>query len=159
MEQALSDGYQMYKLYENLRSELMETLADEDLSYSPGGENMTLGQLCVEIGEIQTSYIQSFITFTQNFDYRIDQDGLYGSVAQLTSWYKALDEDLYKVLDRLTAEDIGSRKIDRGDNFLISPPGQLEIYKEALLIFYGKTAVYLKAMNKSRPQSWVDWIG
>ena len=48
--------------------------------------------------------------------------------------------------------------IDRGHNFLLRPNIQLEVYKEALHIFYGKTSVYLKAMGKERPQQWQDWI-
>jgi hypothetical protein len=35
----------------------------------------------------------------------------------------------------------------------------LEIYKEALLIFYGKTSVYLKATGKELPEQWLAWIG
>jgi hypothetical protein len=38
------------------------------------------------------------------------------------------------------------------------PTFQLEVYKEALLIFYGKASVYLKAMGKPRPQQWQEWI-
>jgi hypothetical protein len=42
--------------------------------------------------------------------------------------------------------------IDRGGDFKLSPQGQLDAYKEALLIFYGKVDVYLKALNNpARP--------
>ena len=34
-----------------LRYQLMEILTDEELGYSPGGENPTLGALCREMGE------------------------------------------------------------------------------------------------------------
>ncbi|MEX2143178.1 MAG: hypothetical protein WD740_01175 [Anaerolineales bacterium] len=35
----------------------------------------------------------------------------------------------------------------------------LEIYKEALLIFYGKAWVHLLALRKPLPEQWVHWIG
>lgn len=38
------------------------------------------------------------------------------------------------------------------------PTFQLEVYKEALLIFYGKASVYLKAMGKPRPPQWRERI-
>jgi len=46
----------------------------------------------------------------------------------------------------------------RGD-FKLRPAIQLSIYNEALLIFYGKASVYLKAMGKTLPEQWEDWIG
>jgi len=49
--------------------------------------------------------------------------------------------------------------IDRGGDFKLPPRIQLEVYKEALLIFYGKTDVYLKAMGKALPTQWREWIG
>jgi hypothetical protein len=159
MDSELKKAYDFYKLYEALRGDLMESLQDEDLRFSLGGETLSLGELCVEIGEIQVAYIQSFRTFTQNFDYRIDQDGLAESCVALNTWFAQLDHDLEAVLAGLSAEDVANRKIDRGHNFQVSPRIQLEIYKEALLIFYGKVSVYLKAKGHTRPQSWVDWIG
>jgi IS605 OrfB family transposase len=32
-------------------------------------------------------------------------------------------------------------------------------YKEALLIFYGKVSMYLKAIGKILPEQWQEWIG
>ena len=53
-----------------LRHQLMEILTDEDLGYSPGGDNPTLGALCREMGEVEQAYITSFRTFEQDFGYR-----------------------------------------------------------------------------------------
>jgi hypothetical protein len=36
---------------------------------------------------------------------------------------------------------------------------QFYCYREALLIFYAKVHVYLKAMGKSVPGEWQWWIG
>jgi hypothetical protein len=58
----------------------------------------------------------------------------------------------------LSEEDIQGRQVDRGGSFKIKPPIQLNIYQEALLIFYGKASVYLKAMGKTLPEQWKDWI-
>ena len=51
-----------------------------------------------------------------------------------------------------------NRQIDRGDGFNTSPRAQLEIYKEALLIFYAKASIYLKAPSIPLPEQWADWI-
>ena len=158
MNSIIKRSYPMFEMYQALRTQFMDILNDGDLSYSPGGGNLALGGLCLEIGEIERSYINSFQTFTQDFNYRNQEPGLSGSVAKLKAWYKELDSELKSALSDLTEEDINSRVIDRGPDFQVSPPYQLEIYKEALLIFYGKSSVYLKAMGKERPQQWQDWI-
>jgi hypothetical protein len=149
----------MFEMYQALRNQLMEMLADDDLGFRLGGANGTLGVLCREMGEVEHAYIQSFKTFTQVFSYRNEVPGLEGSVEKLSAWFAELDRELKATIGALSEEDIKSRTIDRGGGFTLSPRIQLEIYKEALLIFYGKVSVYLKAMGKTLPKQWQEWIG
>lgn len=141
-----------------LRNQLMEILTDADLSYSPGGENPTLGALCREMGEVQQAYITSFQTFEQDFGYRVEDPELERSVERLAAWFQALDGELRAVLESLSEEDIQNRVIDRGGGFVLPPFIQLHIYREALLIFYGKASVYLKALGKTLSEQWQSWI-
>ncbi len=63
----------------------------------------------------------------------------------------------------LSEDDIANRRIVRGDfdvdDFAPLPKVQLDVYREALLIFYGKVSVYLRAMGKTLPRQWQEWIG
>lgn len=158
MNSIITDTYPLFELYQALRNQLMEILEDEDLSFKPGGNNLPLGELCRQIGEIEQSYIDSFKTFKQDFSYRNKAEGLQNSVWQLTIWFEALDKNLRMTIEALSEETIQNHSIDRGGGFTVSPRLQLEIYKEALLIFYGKTLVYLKAKGKQLPAQWQDWI-
>ena len=67
MNSIINDHYPVFEMYQSLRTQLMGIVSDADLSFSPGGDNSTLGELCREIGEVQQSYIDSFRTFTQDF--------------------------------------------------------------------------------------------
>ncbi len=158
MNSLIENQYPTFELYQALRMQLMGILTDEDLLFEVGGENMTLGALCRQMGETENSYIESFINFTQDFSYRHDAPGLAQSVDRLTVWYADLDRELKSVVSALSEEDLANRTIDRGGGFAVSPAIQLEIYKEALLIFYGKVDVYLKAMGTARPEQWAAWI-
>lgn len=158
MNSLLEKYYPTFELYQSLRAQLMGILTDEDLLFETGGENITLGALCRQIGETEHSYIQSFKSFTQDFDYRNEQPGLAGSVERLVAWYDDLDNELKSVVSALSEDDLAKRTIGRGGGFIISPAVQLEVYKEALLIFYGKVDIYLKAMGKPRPEQWAAWI-
>jgi uncharacterized damage-inducible protein DinB len=141
-----------------LRYQLMDILTDEDLAYKLPGQNPILGALCREMGDIQHAYIESFKTFKQDFSYRNNEPGLEASVEKLAAWLKALDDELLAVLSGLSDLEIQTQTIDRG--FAQLPiTVQFHIYREALLIFYGKASVYLKALEKPMPDQWQQWIG
>jgi hypothetical protein len=110
------------------------------------------------MGEVEYAYIESFKTFKQDFSYRNEEPGLEQSVDRLTAWFKQLDSDLKAAIEGLTEHDVQHRMIDRGGDFKLPPRIQLMVYQEALLLFYGKVSVYLKAMGKPRPKQWQDWI-
>jgi hypothetical protein len=149
--------------YQGLRDQLMELLDDDDLRLTLGGTTASLGALCREIGEIEHAYVVSFRSFRQDFSYRDPNPGLERSVVALTAWYAELDRDLMLAVAALTEEDIESRRIVRGDfaedYFSPLPKQQLDVYREALLIFYGKVSVYLRSVERPLPERWRDWIG
>ena len=149
--------------YQALRDELVAILTDDDLGFRVGGESATLGALCREIGEIEHTYVESFRTIRQDFDYRNPDTRVEKSLDALRSWYAELDRDLADAIAALSEDDIANRRIVRNDfdvsDFSPSPAVQLDIYREALLIFYGKVSVYLRAMGKPLPGHWPHWIG
>lgn len=140
-----------------MRSQLIDALSDSDLAFSPGGQNMTLGALCREMGDIEYSYIQSLKTFQQDWSYHNTDAGLESSVAQIKDWYQTLDEEMKATVSALSDEDL-TKIIDRG-GFSMPVDLQLDVYLQALLIFFGKATVFLKAMNKPLPQNFPEVIG
>ena len=158
MNSDIQQFWELNRMYTPLRNELMDTLSDKDLNFSPGGENPTLGELCRELGETEYAYVQSFKSFKIDFSYRTNDDSYLSSVAKLKSWYQHLDEDLEAVLEQIRDEDVVNKRMDRG-GYEVPIHISLDIFREALLIFYGKVSVYAKAMNKKLPQMWQDWIG
>jgi hypothetical protein len=149
--------------YQALRDQLIEILSDDDLGVRVGAASATLGALCREIGEIEHSYIEAFRTFRQDFEYRHPDPRMEASVAALKEWYAALDRDLMTALEELSEADVSSRRITRldfeEDYFSPLPIKELDVYREALLIFYGKASVYLRAMDRALPPQWQHWIG
>jgi len=140
-----------------MRTELLDTLSDADLAFNPGGENMSLGALFREIGEIEYSYTQSLQTFEQDWSYRNREAGLEGSVARLKAWYVTLDEEMKATVSALSDEDL--KKTVKRNGFEMPLDMQLDVYLQALLIFFGKATVFLRAMNKTYPQDIREYIG
>ena len=149
--------------YQALRNQLMDILTDDDLGYRVGAAGASLGGLCREIGEIEHSYIESLSTFRQDFDYRDPDPRLQTSIAALSAWYAELDRELMRAIEGLSEDDIANRKIIRSDFGAAYPSPlpkhQLDVYREALLIFYGKASVYVQAIGKALPRKWQAWIG
>lgn len=140
-----------------LRTELMDSLANADLAFKLPN-NLTLGELCREMGDVERSYIDSFKTLKQVWDVRNMEAGLDSSVEKLKAWYKALDEELVATLQAIPAADFQTKMVDRG-GFTMPLGAQFHTYREALLIFYAKASVYLKAMGKGLTEQWQGWIG
>ena len=149
--------------YQVLRDELMELLTDDDLSYRPGAGAFSLGELCREIGDIEHTYIEGLRTFRQDVDWRSPDPRKERSVEALKEWYADLDRRLADALEALTEDQVASQRVTRNDfdvgEFAPLAPQELDIYREALLIFYGKVSVYLRAMGKALPGHWPAWIG
>ncbi len=140
-----------------MRSQILGVLIDTDLAFSPGGQNISLGALCREIGDIEYAYIQSLKTFTQDWSYHNTEAGLETSVTRLNTWYEELDKEMNATLSAFSDEDI-TKTIDRS-GYPMPLPLQLDAYLQALMIFFGKATTYLKAMNKPLPETIQEWIG
>ena len=147
--------------YQDLRTQLMGVLGDDDLAFRPGGAMFTFGQLCREIGEIEYSYIEAIRTFRQDFEWRNPDPRSERTVAALSSWFADLDKDLKAAIEAVTDDDAANRRFFRADLPDFSPllPQELDIYREALLIFYAKASIYLRAMGRELPGDWQAWIG
>jgi hypothetical protein len=139
-----------------MRAELMDTLTDADLAFNPGGQALTLGELCRQQGEIDYSYIQSVKQFKQDFEYKHPDASVATSIAKLKAWYAELEKDLQATLEALSDDDL-NKIIERG-GFSVPVTTQMEIYLQTLLIFFGKATVYLRIMNKPLTDKLRDWI-
>ena len=139
-----------------MRTQLLDCLSDADLAFSPGGKNMTLGALCREMGEVEYSYIQSLKTFKQDWSYHNGEPGLDSSVERLKAWNQALDEEMKAIVAAFSDEDF-QKTIDRS-GYPTPLDMQLDVYLQALLIFFGKATIFFKAMNKELPQIFQEYI-
>jgi len=152
-----------FKEYQFLRDELVGVLSDDDLAFRVGGTTVTLGELCVEIGEIEHSYVEALRTFKQDFGWRNSDTQVVRNVAALAAWFADLDRDLLAAIEALTEHEAANRRITRDDvdveGFSPLAAQELDIYREALLIFYAKVSIYLRAMGRDLPGHWGNWIG
>lgn len=140
-----------------LRTGAIEKLTDAELAFTPGGNALTLGELCKEMGEVERSYTDSVKTYTQNFDYKHADTSVTTSLEKLQAWYTELDTEMKAALEAVT-EDGLKKLIDR-NSFEVPIDVQMDIYLQALLIFLGKATIYLRAMGKELPENLAQWIG
>jgi len=146
----LHERWPWLKEARDIRGQLLDLLRDADLTFTPGGDNVPLGVLLCRLGEVERSYINSLQTFRQDWSAHPADDELAGSVPRLRAWYQTLDDELEATIAAFSDEDLG-RLVDRG-RLQATVERQIAIYGEALLLFYGKALVYLKALRKPVPE-------
>jgi hypothetical protein len=78
-------------------------------------------------------------------------------VSKIKAWYDKLDGEMKATLSSFSDEDI-KKTIDRG-GFSPSIDVQLQIYMQALLIFFGKATIFIRAMDRELPKQFQEWIG
>ncbi len=143
------------------RTRLMESLSDADLAFSMGGQTMTLGALCREYGEVEQSYVGSLQTLKHDWPQPNTETGLESSLSKLQAWYQTLDNQMKETVAAFSDEDL-KQTIDRGadgGDFSVPVDVQLDIYLQALLIFFGKFSIYLRAMDKPLSAEFLGFIG
>jgi hypothetical protein len=145
--------------HHSMRDHVLTLVSDADLSYQLPGRNPTLGQLLVEMGELQGVYTHSFETFELDWSHRQLPPPEPITIASLRAWCDAQDVAMKAALDRFTDEELRIDRIDRGHGFVASPFVQHEVYREAVYIFYGKLSVYLKALERDAGEEWAAWVG
>ena len=140
------------------RMQLLDTLSDADLAFNPGGQNISLGALFRQSGDIEHSYIESLKTFRQDWSWSNTDAGIEGSVAQLKAWFQTLDEEMKALVEAFPDEDM-KKQVDRGGGFAMPVDTQLDVYLQALLIILGKASIYFRAMNKPLSEEMQAFIG
>jgi len=145
--------------HHSMRDHLLTVVSDADLDYKMPGKNPTLGELLIEMGDLQGVYTHSFQTSTLDWTYRNLRPPEPITIANLRGWFDAQDEALKSALDRFTEDELRIDRIDRGNGFIASPFVQHQVYREAVYIFYGKLSVYLKALERDAGESWAAWVG
>jgi hypothetical protein len=156
MNSLLSEHGELLHDTQSFRPMLLSFLTDDDLRFALPG-NVTLGELCREMGETQVGYVGSFTRFEHAWGYHHDDAAVTTSLAALERWYADLDAQLAAALEALTEEQIAERRL-RGGGWA-SIEKELSLYREALLMFYAKAGVYLRALGKPLPEIWLDWMG
>ena len=145
--------------HHGMRDHLLTVVSDADLAYKLPGQNPTLGDLLVELGDLEGVYAHSFETFTLDWSHRQLPPAAPITVAGLQAWFEAQDAAMKAALDRFTQEELHVDRIDRGHGFVASPLVQYQVYREAVYIFYGKLSVYLKALERDAGAEWAIGVG
>ena len=156
MNRIMDEKWPWIEAAHGMRSQLFNILSDADLAFSPGGQTMTLGALCRQMGETEHAYTQSLKTLKQEWSYHHPEADVASHVARLKAWFQTLDDEMQATITTFWDED-GNKTIDRGGPVTVE--FQLDVYLQAVLIFLGKATIYLRAMNKQLPPFFEEYIG
>lgn len=158
MNSLVRDQFGLLDTMHDLRDSVLNELSSADLNYQVEN-NPTFGELFAQLANIEHTYTQSFKTFRMDWSLMSTPPTVdIGDPAQLKTWFQHLDAELKAALQALSEEDVEGKTIDRG-GFTPIPTTQFHIYREALLIMYGRFSVYITALDRPTSQMWKEWIG
>ena len=100
--------------HHSMRDHLLTVVSDADLAYKLPGWNPTLGELLVEMGNVQGVYTHSFETFALEWSHRHLPPPEPITIASLQAWFDAHDHAMERALRRVTDEELHIDRIDRG---------------------------------------------
>lgn len=153
MNSTVENMIPMFDAMKTMRDEWLNAITDSDLTFNPGGTNKTMGELLREMGEVNHAYAQSFRTLKH--EWAKDSRDL-SSIAQLKTWFAEQDNELHTNLSALSDDDM-MKTIER-DGYPMPIEMQFQAYLQALLIYFGKATIYLRAMNKELPSKIREWV-
>lgn len=157
MKRFIQERWPWLEEVRDMRSQFLDMLSNADLAFSPGGQNIPLGTLVRKMGDLEYSYIQSLKTGVRDWSSHHTEAGLESDLTLLKAWFQALDDELLETISAFSKEEL-TKRVDRG-GFPSTVEREVDHYGEALLIFFGKATIYLKAMNKPVPESIEHTIG
>ncbi len=158
MNRFMEQKWSTYAGTHGMRDEQLDTLTDADLAFTPGGSAMPLGALIREMGEIEYAYIDSLKTLKQDWSYRNTDPAVGQTVAGLKAWLQSLDAEMQATVEALSNDDLDA-EVERESGYKMSRDVQMDVYLQAVLIFFGKLSIYVRAMDKPLTQTFKDWIG
>jgi hypothetical protein len=157
MNSLIHDEFPLHET-QSIRYELLDILTDDDLNYKLPGKNLRLRDLLIENENVQHAYIQSFKTFVMDWSLTGERDQTASTIDHFRFRYRQLDDEFATVIGAFSEEELHSRTIDRG-SWSPSAFVQFHIYREALLIFFAKAIIYLRALEKPLSEKWRIMIG
>ena len=86
--------------------------------------------------------------FKQDFSYCNTEAGIETSTAKLLEWYQKLDDEMKGVVSAFSEADL-KKEVERPGGFKAPVDIQLDIYLQALLIFFGKITIILYWLLKA----------
>ena len=141
---------------------LAEAIAEVDgteLEYTPAGENVSLGELCRSMGDVAHAYAASYRSGRMDFSLSACERDRPQNGKEIADWIRAAEGELKDVVSVLSDEELCEKTIDLGGGWALPYVTQFHVYREALLIFFGRLDIYLRLIGKARPERWTQWVG
>lgn len=140
----------------DMRGKVLASLTDADLAFAITG-NPSLGELLADFVGVEDSYGESFTTLKQ--DWSSYKPG--AALSSVAAYQAAFDASFGKVKSALSGYTMEQGKtvtVNRG-GWEPTLTQQFDTYAQAVLIIFGKLTVYLRAMGKTLPERWHEWVG
>lgn len=159
MNQIEKDFFQLLDMGMDVLASVLTKISADDLELKPAGTELSMGELCRQMCDTAHAYTESFLSKDMDFELRAPERDGPSTGAEFATYLRQLETRMKEVIRSFSDDDLATVKIDREERWMVPPVLQFHIYREALLIFFGKLDVYVRMLNVERPVLWVRWVG
>ena len=156
MNKLMTEMGQLLDMTHGVRDQALALVEEADMAFALEG-SPTLGDLIRQMGDVQVAYTGAFAS--RKIDWATSADGRDGvtSGADAAAWFAGLDQAFKDAVGAVADEDLAAMVERDGWSYPIT--AHFHTYREAVLIFFGKLDLYLRALGKTRPDEWAAWVG
>lgn len=159
MNQIEKEFFQLLDMGMDVLEPVLKEISAGDMDFTPPGNNDSLGELCRKMGDVAHAYASSFSSGSLDFSLSAPGRDKPANGSQLSVWLRELEGTIKDAVKGFSDHQLSSQTITREGGWKIPLLTQFHVYREALLIFFGKLDVYLRILGKNRPEHWVGWVG
>jgi uncharacterized damage-inducible protein DinB len=138
----------------SLTYDFLKVLTPDDLSYSPQLEFGTFGKLIRHVGDVQAVYVHALETGHADFDKKLKDKTMEGSLERLEKYLKEQDKALYDALSKYDKDPI--------KEVIVWPTTKLSVLEHLFLlpqheaIHQGQWSLAARQAGIDLPKSWRD---
>lgn len=152
MQEKLSRFLNQWRFDRSMTLDLLRSLSDEELGWSPGAEVGPFWKQFRHIGRVQENYMEALDTGSVTFSPRGSYNGTANGaalVAYLESLDKQLEQQLAETDENKLIDWFGEEKITAFDHMLRMMGHET--------LHHGEWIVCCRLMKKTFPKSWSIW--
>lgn len=152
MNQNLESALQRFKFFRGLSLDLLTSLSEAELQFTPGEGQGPLWKQFRHLGRVHENYADALWSGTLKFDPKLGTFGASTTAPELKKYLEAVDQKM-----RATLTTLGPGKKIRWGKLNLPVSAHVHNMTDHEVLHQGQWVIYMNGLKKPFPKSWSVW--